>query len=65
LEKQPTQGEFLDTYANLLYKLGRKEEALQWQEKAAATGAFGTKENYEKMKKGDPTWPVPAVKKEQ
>ena len=25
---------FMDTYANLLYKVGRKQEALQWEEKA-------------------------------
>ncbi len=27
---------FMDTYANLLYKLGRKDEAIKWEEKALA-----------------------------
>lgn len=50
--------EGFDTYANLLYKLGRTEQALRWQEVAAKlqptsaeiTGAL------EKMKKGEATW---------
>ncbi|MCE7040096.1 hypothetical protein [Dyadobacter sp. CY312] len=29
---------FLDTYAHLLYKLGRKEEAIEWQTKAVEAG---------------------------
>jgi tetratricopeptide (TPR) repeat protein len=65
LDKEPNRGEIIDTYANLLYKLGRKEEALKWQEKAVATGVPGAKEAYEKMLKGEPTWPVLAAKKEQ
>ena len=49
----------MDTHANLLYKLGKKSEALKWQEKAvAASPADGEiKSNYEKMKRGEPTWP--------
>ncbi|MFD1769504.1 thioredoxin family protein [Sphingobacterium suaedae] len=51
---------FLDTYANLLYKSGDKENAIKWQEKALATATEDEKENYattlNKMKKGEPTW---------
>jgi len=49
----------MDTHANLLYKLGRKNEALEWQEKAVAAsrGDLEIKGNYEKMKRGEPTWP--------
>ncbi|UPK68006.1 sugar-binding domain-containing protein [Chitinophaga filiformis] len=49
----------MDTYANLLYKLGNKTEALEWQEKAVAAsrGDQEIKANYEKMKRGEPTWP--------
>ena len=49
----------MDTYANLLYKVGRRSEALNWQEKAVAISK--NNENltkaFEKMKRGEPTWP--------
>lgn len=60
IEKDPfRQANILDTYANLLYKLGRKEEALEWQKKAttASPGDTEIKGNYEKMLKGEKTWP--------
>ncbi len=51
---------FTDTYANILYKMGRLSEALPIEEKAFATAqpalAKGIGENLEKMKKGEPTW---------
>jgi len=51
---------FIDTYANLLYKMGRKEEAIQWQEKAIALVSEAEKKDYEatrdKMKRGEKTW---------
>ncbi|HJU46224.1 MAG TPA: thioredoxin fold domain-containing protein [Chitinophagaceae bacterium] len=49
-----------DTYANLLYKLGQKEKALEWEAKAAAGSPQdkGIQEAYEKMKKGEPSWPT-------
>jgi tetratricopeptide (TPR) repeat protein len=49
----------MDTYANLLYKLGNKNEALIWQEKAIAAdpGNGELKTNLEKMKRDEPTWP--------
>ncbi len=49
--------ELLDTHANLLYKFGNKDEALKWQEQAAKSGKPEIVEAYEKMKKGEPTWP--------
>lgn len=50
---------FIDTYANLLYKLGRVKEALQWQEKAVALspGANEIQENMLKMQRNERTWP--------
>lgn len=58
---------YIDTYANLLYKVGEVTEALKWQELAVTKGRelgidkgdFNTiQENFEKMKKGVPTWPT-------
>lgn len=57
----------MDTYANLLYKAGRKAEAIYWEEKASkleteAARAEGKEpsSNYrkvlEKMSAGSPTW---------
>lgn len=52
---------FLDTYANLLYKTGKKEEAIFWEEKAVAAGK-GASDKYktvvEQMKRGEPTYGV-------
>lgn len=49
---------FMDTYANLLYKLGRKKEAISWQEKAVglAKDKKALEETLNKMKKGEKTW---------
>ena len=51
---------FIDTYANLLHKLGKTEEAIEWQEKAIAAVEDVDKAEYQatldKMKKGEPTW---------
>jgi hypothetical protein len=63
----------MDTYANLLYKLGRKDEAIRFQEKAVETAIenkedmalASLKDNLAKMKKGQPTWIVPGEKKDQ
>jgi hypothetical protein len=57
----------LDTYANLLYKVGRKEEAISWEEQAERLEEQDAekekripdpvyKETLEKMKNGIPTW---------
>lgn len=58
LMKQPN-ATYYDTYANLLYKLGRKEEALKYEEKAVSMNPKdkGIEEAYLKMKNGTPTWP--------
>ena len=51
------QAGYMDTYANILYKLGKKDEAVQMQEKAVQLSADASlKENLEKMKRGERTW---------
>ncbi|SDF00981.1 tetratricopeptide repeat protein [Chitinophaga filiformis] len=47
-----------DTYANLLYKTGNKQKAIEWQEKAvkALPDHKEIANNLEKMKKNEPTW---------
>lgn len=68
LKIEPNKPTWLDTYANLLYKVGRKEEALMWEEKAlnaeeeravseqrAPDPVF--QETLAKMRNGEPTWP--------
>jgi thioredoxin-related protein len=54
------QAEFIDTKANLLYKLGRKSEALTQEERSLrlSPDSKDIRENYEKMKSGLPTWPL-------
>lgn len=56
---------YIDTYANLLYKVGEKTEALKWQEIAVLMGRElgiskdvlkAIEANFEMMKKGEPTW---------
>lgn len=51
---------FMDTYANLLYKSGDKENAIAWQEKALKAAASDQMEELQatldKMKVGKPTW---------
>lgn len=52
---------YLDTYANILYRLGKKVEAIEWQTKAVnAAKDAEEKEMYQdvlnKMKKGEKTW---------
>lgn len=53
----------LDTYANLLYKLGKTAEAIEFEEKAIAAGDFAFriqeyKETIVKFKNNEPTWPT-------
>jgi hypothetical protein len=49
---------YLDTWANLLYKSGRANEAITIQQKAVSlsNGNKDMKETLEKMKRGEPTW---------
>jgi hypothetical protein len=50
----------IDTYANLLYKTGKAKEAIEWEEKAVQLSNHNPSlvATLEKMKKGEPTWPV-------
>jgi thioredoxin-related protein len=57
---------FIDTYANLLYKADRGDDAINWEEKAKKLGIeTGLPNGYMdeilsrlgKMKNGEPTWP--------
>lgn len=54
---------YYDTYANLLYKAGKKQEAIAAQEKAVAIAKANNDDNIDdytatldKMKKGEKTW---------
>jgi len=49
---------WMDTFANLLYKLGNKDRALSWEVIAVKLGQGNEEiaQNYEKMKAGEPTW---------
>lgn len=55
----------IDTYANLLYKVGRKEEAINWEDLGRRLSNNGKEfvETLEKMKAGIPTWRVEEPKK--
>ncbi|PWV54532.1 glycoside hydrolase family 2 protein [Chitinophaga sp. S165] len=57
IEKEPNAGKF-DTYANLLHKLGKQKEAVEWEQKATEMQPedAGFKYTLEKMKKGEKTW---------
>ena len=60
LEKEEL-GAYLDTYANLLYKLGKKDEAIEAETRALSKAANDDeKKSYQaalnKMKKGEKTW---------
>jgi len=49
-----------DTYANLLYKIGRKEQAIEWEEKAVKYSNYDKEimVNLDKMKRNEKTWIV-------
>jgi thioredoxin-related protein len=48
----------IDTYANLLYKVGNKEEAIEWEKKALklSNNREDIAKTLNKMKKGEKTW---------
>jgi thioredoxin-related protein len=53
----------LDTRANILYKLGRRSEAIALEEKAMAINSDTSLQRtlqlvWQKMKAGEPTWPI-------
>jgi hypothetical protein len=56
--KYDTTPEAADTYANILYKIGKTKEAIIWQEKAAKMSNYGKSyvEALDKMRAGIPTW---------
>lgn len=58
---RPKDAAYVDTYANLLYRAGEKEQALEWQMKAVSINPEdrGNVTNLEKMRQGQPTWVVP------
>lgn len=62
IQEFPIRHIMIDTYANLLYKLGRKQEAISWEEKALQMAGKGDTAEYsrvvEQMKNGDPTYGV-------
>ena len=63
---EPNNFYYVDTYANLLYKVGRIDEAIFWEEKSLKIATDEKSEDYMKMfqevivkmKKGEPTWLV-------
>jgi tetratricopeptide (TPR) repeat protein len=56
---EPDNGIFLDTYANLLYKVGRKKEAINHERKAIELSPQNAEliQAWQKMQDGHPTWP--------
>lgn len=63
VQQKPDDDALLDTYANLLYKTGRTQEAIQWEEKALSiTNPIDTGQRkiymnvIEKIKRGEPTY---------
>ena len=60
IDSEKPSANHIDTYANLLYKLGRKSEAIEWQDKALALDPrnIGIKQTLENMKNNIPTWPI-------
>lgn len=60
IKESPSDPEYFDTYANILYKLGRKEEAISAIDKAISLGnleeSSSYRDNKAKMQKGLPTW---------
>lgn len=58
VKASPDDPNFIDTYANLLYKLGRTEEAIVWQEKAVEMNPKikGHQKSLEDMRNGKQAW---------
>ena len=51
---------YMDTYANILYKMGKKDDAIAWEQKAIDMSDDATRASLQptldKMKKGEKTW---------
>jgi hypothetical protein len=62
VQEYPTFCELIDTHANLLYKIGRRKEAIKWEERAIEVATSGPREEFSKvlehMKKGKATYGV-------
>lgn len=60
IKSEPDNAAFLDTYANVLYKMGKRTEAIFWERKSLSLEPDNkeTIKTYEQMSKGAPTWPV-------
>ncbi|MBO9570841.1 MAG: thioredoxin family protein [Chitinophagaceae bacterium] len=63
VNRYPRNSSYADTYANLLYKSGRKQDAIEWENKAVSlvrerspSIAKAFLSVIEKMKRGEPTW---------
>jgi thioredoxin-related protein len=58
VELAPNMSDLLDSYANLLYKAGKKEDAIMWQEKAVqlAPSDQDHQNALAQMKKNEPTY---------
>jgi len=60
VELYPKSYIMLDTYANLLYKIGRHKEAIVWEQRAIDFSQGLIRDSYsdilEKMIRGEPTW---------
>lgn len=64
-QREPNNEAFLDTYANLLYKVGRVDEGVALEERALAIATTKQvhnltvyQETLAKMRRGEPTWPT-------
>jgi thioredoxin-related protein len=57
-----SNAQYIDTYANILYRLGKVEDAIKWEERAIKLDPTFKEFNDAilKMKEGKPTWRVPA-----
>jgi len=55
---EPNNGMYMDTYANILYKIGRKQRALDAEKQATVLSPDNKdiSKNYEKMTTGKSTW---------
>lgn len=60
LPDDPYWSTAIDTYANLLYKIGKVKEALMWEERAVKLDPDDTeiRDNLNRMRKNLPTWPL-------
>ena len=58
IQNGANQANMLDTYVNLLYKLGQIKEAIDWEEKAGKLSHNNKSfaKALEQIKKGEPTY---------